>query len=248
MFIKKINLTGKNLQSILLNQEHKKEFVHQMFDNIAKNYDMMNYIITFGQNISIKKQMIKNVQLKPDMQILDVCTGTGDIAVYIAKYLGKSINVTGIDFSGNMLAIARKKAKNLDNIKFIQGDALDLPFDDDFFDACFIGYGLRNLSDLKKGILEMKRVTKKDGYIINLDLGKPKGILNLLCRLYFFNIVPLLGKAFHGDFTPYTYLPKSNEYFPNQEELVKIFKELGFSEVKNYDFMFGAIAQQIAKK
>jgi len=247
MFIKKFNLTKESLQSILSDKDNKREFVCHMFDNIAGDYDMMNEIMSFGMNRSIKKQVIKNVPLKSDAKILDICSGTGDIAVFLAKYFNISGKITGIDFSKNMLDIAREKAKGIDNIEFVQGDALNLPFDDETFDACFIGYGLRNLVDLKKGISEMKRVTKKGGYVVNLDLGKSKGLFNFVFRLYFFNVVPAFGKIFHGDYTPYRYLPESNEKFPSQDELVGIFRELGFSEVKNYNYVFGTIAQQVAK-
>lgn len=247
MFIKKFNLTKASLRSILSDKDSKGEFVQHMFDNIALDYDKMNEIMSFGMNRSIKKQVIRNVPLQSNARILDVCSGTGDIAVFLAKYFGMAGQITGIDFSQNMLNIAKEKAKGFDNIEFMQGDALNLPFEDETFDACFVGYGLRNLVDLKKGISEMKRVTKKGGYVVNLDLGKSTGIFSSLFRLYFFNIVPAFGKIFHGDYTPYRYLPESNESFPSQDQLVSIFKELGFSEVKNYNYVFGTIAQQIAK-
>lgn len=226
---------------------NKKDLVHQMFNRIAGDYDFMNQVISFGRNNIIKKKVIKSVSLEPGSNILDVCTGTGDLAVYLTKYSAKSHTITGIDFSENMLKIAKKKTESLDNIKLIQGDALNLPFEDETFDACFIGYGLRNLDDLKKGILEMKRVTKKGGYVINLDMGKPKGAINTIFRLYFDNIVPIFGRIIHGDSVPYKYLPDSTKTFPSQYELVELFKELGFSEAKNYNHAFGAIAHQIAK-
>ena len=226
----------------------KKDFVHDIFEKIAKDYDQMNEIISFGRNHAIKKQMVNTVPFSPDAKILDICTGTGDIAIYASKSLNNFGKVIAVDFSQNMLDIASKKAKDIKNIEFIKADALQLPFSDEKFDVCFISYGLRNLENLKKGLLEIKRVTKKGGYIINLDLGKPKGLLNIIYRLYFFNMVPLLGKIIHGNHIPYKYLPESSNDFPSQEELVNILIELGYSEVKNYNFAFGAIAGQIAIK
>jgi len=228
-------------------KDNKREFVYQMFNRIAGDYDLVNQVISLGSNKKIKERVVENVTLESGSNILDVCTGTGDLAINLAKYSDKNYKIIGIDFSENMIKLAEEKAKEFNNIKFIQGDALKLPFEDETFDACFIGYGLRNLEDLRKGILEMKRVTKKGGYVTSLDMGKPKGFTNTLFRLYFDNFVPLFGKILHGNSVPYKYFPDSSKTFPSQEELVEIFKELGFSEVKNYDYAFGAIAQQIAK-
>lgn len=225
----------------------KKDFIHSMFDSLAKNYDFMNEIISLGNNLKIKKKAVKNVSLVPQAKILDLCTGTGDIAICLAQEYPDIEEIIGVDFSKNMLEVAAQKAKNIPNIKFLEGDALNLPFEDGHFDVSFISYGLRNIINLKEAILEIKRVTKKGGYVINIDIGKPKGIFRLLFYSYFFYLVPLLGKLFNGKSMPYKYLPDSTIDFPSQEELVNIFKELGFSEVKNYNFSFGAIAQQVAK-
>jgi demethylmenaquinone methyltransferase/2-methoxy-6-polyprenyl-1,4-benzoquinol methylase len=146
-----------------------------------------------------------------------------------------------------MLEIAKNNATGLENIDFVAADALNLPFEDAEFDACFISFGLRNLDDLKKGLMEMKRVTKKGGFVVNIDTGKPKGILKVFHQLYFFHIVPIIGRIFNGNSTPYKYLPQSTEKFPTQDELVHIFQELGLSDVEKFDFLFGAISQQVGK-
>jgi len=237
----------KQFKNNFINNKVSVEYIHEMFDKLAADYDLMNNLISFGRHKSVKKQVIKNVPLKAGMEILDVCTGTGDIPIFIAKKFGDSVKITGVDFSEKMLEIALKRTGKYKNIKLVTADALNLPFEDNYFDAVFISFGLRNLVDLKKGLLELKRVTKKGGYVINLDMGKPKGFFNYLFRIYFFKFIPLLGKLFHGSSEPYSYLPQSCESFPDQEELVKIFYELGFDEVKNYNFAFGALAQQIAK-
>ncbi|OGI00566.1 MAG: hypothetical protein A2Y25_07670 [Candidatus Melainabacteria bacterium GWF2_37_15] len=212
--------------------------IREMFDSIADKYDFLNNLISLGLHKNIKKCAIKHVPLKQGAKVLDLCTGTGDIVILLSE---KNVEITAVDFSPNMLEIAKKRAKNRKNISFMQADVLNLPFNDETFDAVFISFGLRNLTDLNKGILEMKRVVKTGGYVVNLDTGKPKGLFAPIFRFYFFKIVPLLGKA-------YKYLPESTQNFPSQEELVKIFLELGFKEVKNYNYAFGAIAQQVAKK
>ena len=242
--------------------------IKRMFDSIAKTYDFLNNIISFGMHKSVKRSAIRHVPLQKGMKILDLCTGTGDIAIFISELYKDQINVTAVDFSGNMLDIAVERAKNHKNIKFIQADAMKLPFEDNFFDAVFISFGLRNLhkagvnesgnrvfdfissypKDLHKGIKEIKRVVKDNGFVTNLDTGKPKGLLGKVFRLYFFNIVPLMGGIFCGNFSAYKYLPESAEGFPSQEKLVEIFEQRGFKEVKNYNFAFGTIAQQVAKK
>jgi demethylmenaquinone methyltransferase / 2-methoxy-6-polyprenyl-1,4-benzoquinol methylase len=236
----------KHLKKIFENKP-KAEYVHDIFENLAVDYDLMNYIMSFGMHKFVKKQAIKNVPIQSNAKVLDVCCGTGDISIFIAKTFGDSVKITGVDFSEKMLKIAAKKAKKYKNIEFITGDALNLAFEDNSFDAVFISFGLRNLADLKKGIIELQRVTKKGGYVVNLDFGKPKSIKGQLFGLYFSRIVPLIGKLIHGNSVPYKYLTKSFEDFPSQEELVKIFYELGFEEAKNYNFAFGAIAQQVAR-
>ena len=235
----------KRLKNIF-NNKSKSEYVHDIFENLAVDYDLMNYIMSFGMHKFVKKQAVKNVPIQNNAKILDVCCGTGDISIFAAEKYDDSVKIIGIDFSEKMLKIAAKKAKKYKNIEFITGDALNLPFEDNYFDAVFISFGLRNLEDLKKGIIELQRVTKKSGYVVNLDFGKPKNVQGQLFRLYFSGIVPLIGKLIHGNSMPYSYLTKSFEDFPAQEELVGIFYELGFEEVKNYNFAFDAIAQQVA--
>lgn len=218
--------------------------IKKMFDNIAKNYDKLNNIISLNLHLGVKKQAINNVRLKRDFKILDACTGTGDIAIYLAKNIATEGFVIGTDFSRNMLKIAKEKAKGIKNLEFVNADTLNLPFNDNTFDVCFISFGLRNLTDLRKGLQELKRVTKEGGFVVNIDTGKPKGIVGFFFNLFFFHLVPLFGRIFNGDSTPYKYLPHSTKRFPSPERLVKIFEELEFKNVQKYDYLFGAISQQ----
>jgi len=214
--------------------------IREMFEAIAGRYDFLNNLISLGQHKKIKKRAIARIPLKPGDKVLDLCTGTGDIAILISQKFGDNIEISAVDFSENMLEIAQKKAQSHRNIKLVRTDAMDLPFEDGYFDAVFVSFGLRNLPDLQKAVREMKRVVKTGGYVVNLDTGKPAGVFGLIFRLYFFKIVPFLGKA-------YRYLPESTLGFPSQQELVGIFLENGFRDVKNYNYIFGAIAQQVAK-
>lgn len=227
-------------------EEYNKKF----FDGLAKKYDFLNQILSCGMHIRSKKLAIKNMNIKPDSCVLDLCTGSGDIAIFIARE-NPSCQVIGVDVSENMLQIAREKARGLPNLEFRTADALHLPFADQTYDFTFIGFGLRNLVDLKKGVLEMKRVTKSGGVISSLDLGKPqKGFLSSVYKIYFETLIPFLGRTlFHRhEFNSFQYLPESNKFFPAPDELVKIFIACGLKDVKRHDFMLGGISQQIGIK
>jgi len=230
-----------------INYKNKTDYVHEMFENLSQNYDFMNNIITFGMHKFIKEKALKNIPINSGMKILDVCTGTGDIPLILSQNYKNTPEITAIDFSEKMLEIAKQKTKKYNNINFLKADALNLPFEDNYFDIVFISFGLRNLSDTKKGIEELKRVAKKDGCVSSLDLGKSNGMLKHAVRFYFSYVIPVLGKIFNGSSEPYIYLPESGNKFASPQELISIFYDCGFKEVKNYNFAFGAIAQQVAK-
>lgn len=177
-------------------------------------------------------------------KILDLCTGTGDITA-ISKEKYPQSKIIGIDFSPNMLEIARKKHSD---IEFLQGDCTRLPFEDESFDVCTMAFGLRNVEDLEKAVSEIHRVLKKDGIFINLDLGKPNKFFNLFLKPYMYVWVAILGKIFHGDETPYKYLAESNETFPAPVELLEIYKKIGFKKSENKNYLFGQIASQFSIK
>lgn len=221
--------------------------IQKMFDNISSSYDKLNNIISFGRHLKAKRQAIGNVGLKSDFKVLDLCTGTGDIAIYVAKEIVKDGFVIGADFSQKMLEIAKNKAQGIKNLTFVKADALELPFMDGEFDACFISFGLRNVTDLRKCLKEMKRVTKPGGFVVNIDTGKPKGLTGFVYNLFFFHVIPLLGLIFSKQFSPYKYLPESTRKFPSPAELVKIFEETGFKNIQRHDYLFGAISEQIGQ-
>ncbi len=223
------------------------DYNRQFFDGLASKYDFICNLLSFGRHSFFKKQAILNAGISPGTKILDLCTGTGDIAIFTAQNF-PSAQVVGVDVSESMLEIAKIRASGLPNITFERADALSLPFKNQTFDVVFISFGLRNLDDLEKGLLEMRRVTKSGGRITSLDLGKPKGIfLNGIYHAYFLNIVPFLGAAFfhRHEMNSFYYLTESGRYYPHQEKLMEIFQNLGLREVKNYNFMLGAVAQQV---
>jgi demethylmenaquinone methyltransferase/2-methoxy-6-polyprenyl-1,4-benzoquinol methylase len=229
-----------------LENQDKSGFVRDMFGDIAADYDKMNTIMTLGRHKSVKNKAVSKLPPLNKIKILDLCTGTGDIAQIFARKYPDS-EIFAVDFCEDMLEIAREKTSKLTNIKYICSDVLNLPFNNNAFDLVFISFGLRNLNSVEAGIQEMKRVVKKGGCVSNLDLGVPDYLIRPIFKQYFFNVVPFIGKIVHGNSFPYQYLPDSSKTFPSQYELVKIFQDNGFSEVKNYNYLFGTIAQQIAK-
>ncbi len=220
------------------------QIIKEMFDHISADYDKMNNIMSLGLHKRIKKNIIKNLKFNSNYKILDLCSGTGDLAGLLKKEYPQA-EIVGVDFSPKMLEIARKKHPD---IEFLETDCTQLPFEDESFDLCIISFGLRNIEDLDKALKEIYRVLKKGGNFINLDLGKPNKFFNLFLKPYMYIWIAILGKIFHGDETPYKYLAISNETFPSQSKLVEIYKKTGFYNVKNKNYLFGQIASQISQK
>ena len=210
----------------------KKEAVRSMFDSIAWRYDFLNHFLSFSFDRFWRKKAIKIIaECKKKPAILDVATGTGDLA-FAAMKLDPSV-ITGIDISGKMLNIARKKAgkKGLsEKIDFLQADSEDLPFNDNSFDTVMVAFGIRNFSDPLKGLCEMKRVLRNEGMIMVLEFSKPTGIVfGPVYNFYFRRILPFLGKLLSKDSHAYTYLPESVMTFPDNEKFLKMLDAAGFS-------------------
>lgn len=221
--------------------------INDLFDNISRKYDFMNNLMSFFLHKNIKKHAVNKLEYKDNLEILDLCTGTGDIAILLAeKY--KNSHVTGIDFSEKMLEIAKNKSKNLQNIEFKKIDINNLSFKENSFDICFISFGLRNLPDINLAINNFQKILKPDGIISILDLGKPNGIIKFLYGFYFNRVIPFLGKLFNKNKTPYQYLVESLSTYPSQDKIIEILNENGFYNSKNANYIFGIIAQQTAQK
>lgn len=225
------------------------EYNRKFFNDLAPKYDRLNEIITLGMQTNYKTKIIERSPIVDGDLVLDICTGSGDMALLIAKMMPNS-HIIGVDVAEKMLEIAQQKAKGLLNVEFRIGDAMGLPFEDAMFDVSIMSYGLRNLTDFRNGILEMKRITKPGGAIVIVDLGKPSGFFNkLIYKFYFEGVMPFLGRhIFHrGEFNSFRYLPESNKLFLSAEKLREILHDCGIKEVRTYSYMWGIVSQQIGR-
>ncbi len=202
--------------------------VRAMFDRIARVYDRMNTVMTAGMHHHWRERAVDLAGVGPGDRALDVATGTGDLAIELAKRVGPSGEVVGVDFAESMLAIAREKAPA---IRFEPANALDLPFADGEFDAATVGFGARNFSDLGRGLAEMARVTRPRGRVVVLELTTPeRPPLSWFFRMWFDRIVPALGRL-AADPDAYSYLPSSVQRFPGPRALAGQLDAVGLVNV-----------------
>jgi len=199
-----------------------------MFDRIAAVYDRMNAVMTAGMHHRWRARAADVARVGPGDLVLDVATGTGDLAVELAGRVGPGGEVVGLDFAEQMLAIARRKAPA---IRFEQGNALVLPYEDAGFAACTVGFGARNFDDLARGLAEMARVTRPGGRVVVLEITTPqRAPLSWFFGLWFDRVVPGLGRL-AGDPAAYDYLPSSVRRFPGPEALAAELARAGLTEV-----------------
>jgi demethylmenaquinone methyltransferase/2-methoxy-6-polyprenyl-1,4-benzoquinol methylase len=204
-----------------------------MFDRIAKVYDLLNTVMTAGLHHRWRERAADLAGVGPGSRVLDVATGTGDLAIELARRVVPGGEVVGSDFSEAMLARARVKPKPAGGaeLRFEWGDALELPYADGTFDAATVGFGARNFSDLARGLAEMVRVVRPGGRVVVLEFTSPtRAPLSLFYRLWFDRIVPLLG-ALAGDSDAYTYLPNSVKRFPAPAGLAGELQRAGLREI-----------------
>jgi demethylmenaquinone methyltransferase/2-methoxy-6-polyprenyl-1,4-benzoquinol methylase len=229
----------------------KKEQVEQMFDTIATNYDGLNRVISLGSDIRWRKKVIKKVLDTKPVSILDIATGTGDLAIQFAQK-ATSAKIIGLDLSEGMLTVARKKIKGKpyeSMLEFVKGDSEKLPFEDNSFDAITVSFGIRNFENLEKGLSEIHRVLKKDGIFVILETSVPtKFPFKQGYNLYTKNILPLIGRLFSKDKVAYKYLSESASQFPFGEKLNNILRNIGFKEVKNHPQTLGVATIYTASK
>jgi len=216
--------------------------VNRMFDRIAGHYDAMNSVMTVGLHHRWRQRAAARAELREGDSALDVCCGTGDLAIELVRQVGPAGSVVGCDFSEQMLELARAKAaqRGATAVRFEWADALRLPYDDASFDAAAVGFGVRNLADLDRGLEEMARVLKPGGRLVILEITQPaRPPLSIFYSLWFDRIVPLLGKVLPGG-EAYTYLPASVRRFPGPDELAA--QMAGFSDVQYRLFAGGIVA------
>lgn len=224
----------------------RSQYVARMFGEIADRYDLMNRVMTLGQDQRWRRQAADKCEVGSGEVVLDVATGTGDLAIELAGRVGPNGRVIGIDFSEPMLDLARQKIKGLAlPLTFQEGDALHLPFDSESFDAISCGFGLRNFDDRQRGLEEMVRVARPGGRVVILELTPPK---NALTRQYMDEVVPRLGGLLARARDAYTYLPESVQEFPDAKTLGRMMQAAGLRQVTYRLLNFGTIALHWGKK
>lgn len=233
--------------------ESKTEQVEEMFDSIAPAYDFMNTAMTFGLHRYWRNQALRSLKSLPYSDVLDVATGTGDVAFKIYESMLPD-TITGIDLSSRMLDIARKKLQNMSedarqSIRFMEGNCLEMPFADESFDIVTVAYGVRNFENLKKGYSEMLRVLRKGGTLCVIELSVPKNpLLRLAYNIYSHYLIPFIGKLISGDSRAYSYLPESIAACPQREAMTEIMRNAGFAKTSYQSLTFGAVTIYIATK
>ena len=240
----------KNLKPFENQKSSKKEQVTQMFDQISKHYDRLNRIITLGIDLVWRKRVVKLVANQKPVNILDIATGTADLAIALNKTSAKEI--IGLDISPNMIAIGEEKIKqkNLtDKITLLLGDSEKLPFDAKTFDAVTVAFGLRNFENLNQGLKEICRVLKPNGILVILETAVPKNkLLKFGYQWYTQNILPFLGKLFAKEASAYRYLSDSAATFPFGKNFNNILEKNGFIDIEDKPQTLGVASIYFAFK
>ncbi len=233
------------------NGQEKSEQVEHMFDNIAHSYDLLNRRLSFGIDSYWRKTALKQLEPFSPQKILDIATGTGDLAILSTKMLHPQ-HVTGIDISEGMMDIGREKVRKngLDNIiSFEKQDCEKLTYQDNSFDAIISAFGIRNFQHLDKGLAEMCRVLKNGGHACIIELSHPmKFPMKQLFKIYSHTILPIYGKFVSKDNNAYRYLTSTIEAFPQGEEMTKSLKKAGFCQTRFKRLTFGICTCYIATK
>jgi demethylmenaquinone methyltransferase/2-methoxy-6-polyprenyl-1,4-benzoquinol methylase len=228
----------------------KKEQVADMFDNISGHYDFLNHFLSLGIDRLWRRRAIGLLRKQNPRRILDIATGTGDLALASLKLNPEA--VIGVDISNRMLDVGRdkiRKRKLADKVSLQYGDAENLPFESGSFDAITAAFGVRNFGDLQLGLQEMSRVLQPGGQAVILEFSKPKNVIfRKLYYFYFYNVLPFVGKLVSRDHRAYTYLPESVKAFPDGEEMASILKNCGFKTVQCIPLTFGISTIYLAEK
>ncbi len=227
--------------------EEKPRYVQRMFARISTRYDLMNRLMTGGQDRVWRRLAIDMCRIPPGGRILDVATGTGDI-LYEAMRVHPDIHPVGLDLTYEMLAVGKRKFPDRP-LPLIQGDALRLPFEDNTFDAACSGFMMRNVVDIAQAFAEQRRVVRPGGKVVCLEISRPRrGMWRPLFHLYFHHIVPWMGALIGGARDAYTYLPNSTLTFPDADTLAHIMRQVGLNHVYYKKLMFGTIAIHVGTK
>lgn len=233
------------------NNEDKTGQVRQMFDSIAPAYDFMNRAMTFGIDKIWRRKAVKMLKSHNPKIILDVATGTGDLAIRLYNSL-KPVDIIGVDLSKGMLNIASDKvakARLSNHISFEEGDCLKLKYEDGAFDAVTVAYGVRNFEHLEQGYVEMYRVLKSGGVLCVVELSTPTNrFIKPLYKFYSHTLIPQIGKLISKDSRAYSYLPESIAAVPQGDEMLQLMRKAGFTNCRFTPFTFGVCTVYIAIK
>ncbi len=238
------------IKPIPTNTESKKEQVKQMFNSIAHKYDFLNHFLSIGIDATWRKKAIKQLKNINCNHVLDVATGTADMAILTAKIIG--CNVIGVDISEDMIQIGKNKVSkaNLNNkIQLQIADSENLPFADSTFDAALSAFGVRNFENLEKGLSEMFRVLKPNGKIVILEFSQPQSFpFKQLYNIYFSSILPVIGKLVSKNKFAYEYLPSSVQAFPYGNEFLTQLSQVGFTNCSYKSLTFGIASIYVGYK
>lgn len=220
----------------------KGEKIQEMFNTIAPRYDFLNRVLSFGVDRSWRRFAVKKVKYAPGGRILDVATGTGDVALEIAARTPSSVSIVGIDFSSEMVAFGKQKvaaSPYAERISMQVAPCEAIPFADDSFDSITIAFGIRNVVDRIQGLKEMHRALKPEGRVVILEFSTPRSILfKHLYRFYFLKVLPVIGGLF-SKFSAYKYLPDSVLEFPSQDQFKAMMAGVGFKNTQHHDLTLG---------
>lgn len=229
----------------------KKEQVAEMFDNIAPKYDFLNRSLSMGIDVLWRRKAIRMLQHINPQTVLDVATGTGDVALEIHRQL-KPTRIVGLDLSPGMLEVGKRKIANkglTDSIEMVVGDSENLPFEDNTFDAITVAFGVRNFENLNAGLMEMNRVLKPGGKLIVLEFSHPRSFpFKQIYWTYFNHILPFFGKMVSKDSSAYTYLPESVKQFPDGDAFIKRLNETSYQNPTQRALTFGIASIYTADK
>ncbi|MEA1980484.1 MAG: bifunctional demethylmenaquinone methyltransferase/2-methoxy-6-polyprenyl-1,4-benzoquinol methylase UbiE [candidate division Zixibacteria bacterium] len=229
-----------------------REKVWEMFNKISSRYDLLNRMLSFGQDIRWRKKVSSYISKDKKQHLLDLATGTGDLMLTIVKDNKSVIQAVGLDMADKMLLIGQKKISDsgLDNkIQMVRGNVENIPFESESYDIVTIAFGIRNVVDLQKSLNEIFRVTKNNGQVLILEFSLPSNKFIRKSYLFYFRyILPLIGSVISGDSYAYRYLNETVETFPYGEQFCELMKEVGFNKVKLVPLTFGVASIYIGEK
>ncbi len=222
----------------------EKEYIRKMFAGISSRYDILNHVLSLGRDMSWRRFAVSRL---PSGMILDVCSGTGDVAIEASK----RDKVISSDFCLDMLVLCNMKLKErrIKRVSCIQNDAENLSFKDGSFDGAIVAFGIRNVADIRKALSEMRRVVRRGGRIVVLEFSQPEN--RLFRRMYFFyfqKLLPLIASAVSKKSGPYSYLPSSVMAFPKREDFIVLMKNSGIKDIEFYDLTFGIVTVYVGSK